>query len=240
MEKKLSRTYSIKDMPIDDRPQEKLMKLGADSLTNAELLALIIRTGTKTKTSVEISQEILNTISIGRDKNSSAISFLKNISMADLMEVKGIGESKAAMILAAITLASRINRESVFKKEKISSPAILVDYVMDEMSSLQIEEFRIVVLNTKKEIENIKCISKGIINATLVHPREVFKTAIDERAHTIILLHNHPSGDPTPSREDFELTDKLSGTGKVIGIEVIDHIIIGNKKYYSFLEHGKI
>lgn len=229
--------YTIKDMPIEDRPQEKMIKLGPNYLSNAELLALIIRTGTKTKTSVELSQEILNSI---KKESASALGALKNITMSDLMSIKGVGESKASMIIAAINLGIRLSNESVFERKKLTSPCEVVDYVMQDMRSLSVEEFRIVNLNTKKEVDSIKLISRGTINATVVHPREVYRCAIENRAHSIILLHNHPSGDPNPSFEDKDLTKKISKSGDIVGIPVVDHIIIGDNRYFSFLEHGML
>lgn len=228
------KSFTIKDLPIEDRPQEKLLKLGPDSLSNAELLALIIRTGTKNKTSVELSQDILN--SFLPEYKEEGLSVLKKKNLNDFTKINGIGNSKAAMLMAAVTLAKRINNSNVFVKTKIVSPKIMYDVVRDEMSNLAVEEFRIVILDTKKQIITIQTISRGSLNATIVHPREVFKSAIDFRAHSIILLHNHPSGDPTASREDIELTNRLVQASKIIGIDVVDHIIIGNNSYFSFLE----
>ncbi|SHG98688.1 DNA replication and repair protein RadC [Anaerosphaera aminiphila DSM 21120] len=233
-------TYKIKDLPLEDRPQEKLLKYGADNLSNAELLALIIRTGTKTKTSVELSQEIINSLKREGVESEVGISALSNTTIKDLLEIKGIGISKASMIMAAVTLSKRINKESIHSKKKIKSPNEVVKYVMSEMRFLKNETFKIVILNTKKEIESIRDISSGIINATIVHPREVFFTAVNESAHTIILLHNHPSGDPKPSKEDIELTDRMIKAGEIMQIPVIDHIVIGDNVYYSFLENGLI
>lgn len=234
--------YSIKQMPEEDRPEEKLLKLGEQSLSNAELLALIIRTGSKSKTSVEVCQEILNKFSFLDDEGNvhHGLNALKNINISDLTSINGIGKSKACMIMAAITLAKRMNRESIFKRTVVNSPEKIARYVMEDMSCLMIEEFRIAVLNTKKELESIKTISKGTLDKTLVHPREVFKAAIENSAHTIIAIHNHPSGDAKPSQEDIKLTNRLKESGQILGIELVDHIIIGNKKYYSFLENNLI
>lgn len=233
--------FSIKEMPEEDRPEEKCLKLGTEALSNAELLALIIRTGNKTKTSVELSQEILNKFTLIDDgKVYRGISALKNISVSDLTSINGIGKSKACMILAAVTLAKRMSQESVFKKTKVNSPQKIADYVMEDMSSLKVEEFRIAILNTKKEIEAIRRISVGSMDSTIVHPREVFKTAIECSAHTIIAIHNHPSGDITPSREDINLTKRLVEAGRIVGIDLVDHIIIGDRVYYSFLENNLI
>ncbi|RVU55006.1 JAB domain-containing protein [Anaerosphaera multitolerans] len=232
--------YKLKDLPAEDRPQEKLIKYGADTLSNAELIALIIRTGTKTKTSVQLSQEIINSLQREGVKEETGIYAINDITIKDLMKIKGVGINKASMILAAVTLGKRINKISVHSRKKVNCPKDIVDYVMSEMRFLKQETFKIAILNTKKEIESIKSISTGIINSTLVHPREVFVAAINELAHTIILLHNHPSGDPTPSKDDLILTDNIKKAGEIIQIPVIDHIIIGDNTYYSFLENNLI
>ncbi|CDZ74433.1 DNA repair proteins [Peptoniphilus sp. ING2-D1G] len=231
-----NKNYRIKDLPLEDRPQEKLLKLGPQYLSNAELIALIIRTGTKTKTSVELSQEILNSFSC--DYKKQGISVLKQKSIKDFLSIKGVGVAKAAMLMAAVTLADRMNSESVFKRNRADSPQSIAHMVMQEMKDLVVEEFRIALLNTKKEVILIKTVSKGILNSTIVHPREVFKIAIDNSAHSIILLHNHPSGDSKASPDDINITGRLCESGKLLGIEVIDHIIIGDGEYFSFKERG--
>lgn len=236
----MQNNFRIKDMPLEDRPEEKMLMYGPNILSNAELIALIIRTGSKSKTSVELAQEILNRFMFKDEDGNihNGLNALKNIALSDLISINGIGKSKACMILAAITLAKRMSQESLFKKTKVNSPEKMAKFIMDDMSSLKIEEFRVAILNTKKELESIRTISLGTVDKTIVHPREIFKVAIEYSAHTIIALHNHPSGDITPSREDKILTNRLVEAGKIIGIEVVDHIIIGGNNYYSFLENG--
>lgn len=229
--------YTMKEMPCEDRPQEKLFKYGADSLTNAELLALVIRNGSRKQTALELSQTLINRAVKGRGKSESALKVLLDSTPKELMEVPGIGESKASMIIAALTLAKRINNSSDYEKVKIRTPDDMADYIMDDMRLLNKESFRIAVLNTKKEVEVVRVISEGTINATIVHPRDVFRVAIKENAHTIIVMHNHPTGDPTPSREDINITKNLIEVGKIVKIDVIDHIIIGDNRYFSFLEN---
>lgn len=229
--------YTIKEMPEDERPQEKLMKFGANYLSNAELLALIIRTGTKKGDSaIDTAKNILRSIKSESDENG--LNSLKNANFANLMKVEGIGEAKAAMIIAAVELGVRLANSSYNSKIRITSPSIAANYVLSEMSSLEEEHFRIMTINTKKEINYVREISKGTINMTLVHPREVFKSAISDNAHSIILLHNHPTGDPRPSKEDINLTNNLVEASKIIDIEILDHIIIGDNKYFSFLEEN--
>lgn len=224
-------------MPADERPQEKLIKFGPDYLSNAELLALIIRTGnSKGDSAIDTATKVLRSLRSTNDSNG--LNSLKNASLSDLMEVDGIGEAKAAMILAAVQLGIRLAVSSNGSKIRVTSPSIAANYVLSEMSVLEQEHFRIMTLNTKKEINFIREISKGTINMTIVHSREVFRAAISDNAHSIILLHNHPTGDPSPSKEDIKLTKNLLEASKIIGIDILDHIIIGDNKYFSFLEEG--
>ena len=229
--------YTIKEMPEDERPQEKLIKFGPDYLSNAELLALIIRTGNrKGDSAIDTATKVLRSLRTANDSNG--LNSLKNANLSNLMEVDGVGEAKATMILAAVQLGIRLAVSSNGTKIRVTSPSIAANYVLSEMSVLEQEHFRIMTLNTKKEINFIREISKGTINMTLVHAREVFRAAISDNAHSIILLHNHPTGDPSPSKEDIGLTKNLMEASKIIGIDILDHIIIGDNRYFSFLEEG--
>lgn len=229
--------YTIKEMPEDERPQEKLIKFGPDYLSNAELLALIIRTGNrKGDSAIDTATKVLRSLRTANDSNG--LNSLKNANLSNLMEVDGIGEAKATMILAAVQLGIRLAVSSNGTKIRVTSPSIAANYVLSEMSVLEQEHFRIMTLNTKKEINFIREISKGTINMTIVHSREVFRSAISDNAHSIILLHNHPTGDPSPSKEDVGLTKNLIEASKIIGIDILDHIIIGDNRYFSFLEEG--
>ncbi len=224
-------------MPEYERPQEKLIKFGPDYLSNAELLALIIRTGNrKGDSAIDTATKVLRSLRTANDSNG--LNSLKNANLSNLMEVDGIGEAKAAMILAAVQLGIRLAVSSNGTKIRVTSPSIAANYVLSEMSVLEQEHFRIMTLNTKKEINFIREISKGTINMTIVHAREVFRAAISDNAHSIILLHNHPTGDPSPSKEDIGLTKNLIEASKIIGIDISDHIIIGDNRYFSFLEEG--
>ena len=229
--------YTIKEMPEEERPQEKLLKFGPNYLSNAELLALIIRTGSKSGDSaIDTANKVLRSLKSENDRNG--LNSLKNANFANLMKVEGIGEAKAAMIIAAVQLGIRLSVSSYDSKIRVTSPSVAANYVLSDMSILEEEHFRIMTLNTKKEINYVREISKGTINMTLVHAREVFRAAISDNAHTIILLHNHPTGDPKPSKEDIDLTNTLVEASKIIGIDILDHIIIGDNKYFSFLEEG--
>lgn len=233
----------MKDLPEDARPQEKLLAYGPTSLSNAELIALIIRTGTKENNSISLAQKLLEKGNDNDNKGASrkleyfGLKFLANATLEEITEVKGIGKSKAAMILAAIELAKRISKSSVDLK-KLNTTDKLPYMVMDDMRNLEKEHFKIAILNTKKELSYLETITVGSIDKTIVEPREVFSIAIKRNAHTLILLHNHPSGDPKPSVQDIEITKTLKEAGSLLNIPVIDHIIIGDGRYFSFLEEG--
>lgn len=230
---KENRDYTIKDMPLNERPREKLYKYGAKSLSNAELIAVIIRTGSRSDTAIELAQRLISI-----DKRG--IGFLSEASFEELTSVKGIGKCKAAQIISAIELGKRIAAQGGEDKVKVTSPVDIVGLIMEEMRYLKKEHFRIAILDTKNHIIAIEEISIGNLNSSIVHPREVFNIAIRRTANSIILIHNHPSGDPTPSREDINITNRLIEAGNIIGIKVLDHIIVGDKKYLSFRERNII
>lgn len=229
----VERKYTLKEMPVSERPREKLMNYGVERLSNAELIALIIRTGHKDDTALDVAHRILSL-------NDKGLSNLTSVSLKQLMEVKGIGLCKASQILASIEIGKRIKRWSAEEKIRVSSPDILVNLISDEMRFLNKEHFDIAILDTKNQIIAIENISKGTLNASIVHPRDVFHAAINRSANSIILIHNHPSGDPTPSDEDINITCRLVDAGDLIGIKVLDHIIIGDNRYVSFKEKNLI
>ncbi len=222
-------SYTIKDLPEDERPREKLYKYGPKALSNTELLAIIIRTGNKENTAIEISQKLL----VGKKEG---ISFLSDTSLQEITKVKGIGECKAAQILAAVELGKRVMSSTYKDKMKVTSPSDIADMLMLDMAHLKKEHFKIVMLDTKNQIIGIEDISIGSLNSSIVHPREVYKEAIARSSASIILVHNHPSGDPTPSKEDIAITRRLAEGGDILGIKVLDHIIVGNNKYISLKE----
>ena len=225
----IERNYTIKDLPISERPREKLYSHGPEFLSNAELLAIIIRTGHKEDSALDVAQRILNL-------DNKGLPFLSNASIEQLTEIKGIGECKAAQILAAIEIGKRVNRWKSDDKVKVTSPMIIANLMMDEMRYLDKEYFNIALLDTKNQVLSIENISIGTLNASIVHPRDVFSIAIKKNANSIILIHNHPSGDPQPSNEDINITHRLSDVGDLVGIKVLDHIIIGDNRYISFKE----
>ncbi|SCG83738.1 DNA repair protein RadC [Proteiniborus sp. DW1] len=222
-------SYTIKDLPEDERPREKLYKYGPKALSNTELLAILIRTGSRENTAIELSQKLL----AGKKEG---IYFLTDTSLQEIMKVKGIGKCKAAQILAAVELGKRVMSSAHNNKAKITSPTDVVDLLMLDMIHLKKEHFKIVMLDTKNQVIGIEDISVGSLNSSIVHPREVFKEAIVKSSASIILVHNHPSGDPTPSKEDIAITRRLAEGGDILGVKVLDHIIIGNNKHISLRE----
>lgn len=220
---------TIKDLPVSERPREKLCKYGADSLSNSELLALIIRTGYRRDTALDLANKILRL-------DSSGLAHLTNVTLEELMEINGIGACKAGQILATIEIGKRLNRWGNKDKLRVTSPKVLFDLLTDEMKFLKKEHFKIAILDTKNQIISIENISIGTLNASIVHPRDVFNISIKKNANAIILIHNHPSGDTSPSKEDVNVTYRLKEAGELLGIKVLDHIIIGDNNYLSFKE----
>ena len=225
--------YKIKilDMQEEDRPRERLLKKGADSLSDSELLAIILRTGSKQENVLNLCQRILN------DYNFKQLS---QINISQLMKIHGIKESKAAQISACFEIARRLESFKEEAKIKINSPEDVYRQIYPKLRELKKELFIELCLDTKNQIIKQETISIGSLNANVVHPREVFKIALAESAAHIILVHNHPSGDPTPSREDIDITKKLVETGNVMGITVLDHVIIGDGRHFSMKEAGHI
>ncbi len=221
----------IQDMAKDERPRERLMNRGAAALSDSELLALILRTGSRKENVINLSQRVLSEYNLKQ---------LSQINLAQLMKIHGIKESKAAQIAACFEIARRLESFSEDTKHKISSPEDVYRRIYPRMREQKKESFIELCLDTKNQIIREETISVGSLNANVVHPREVFKTALAESAAHIIVAHNHPSGDPTPSREDIEITKKLVETGKIIGIDVLDHVIIGDGRHFSMKEAGHI
>lgn len=229
----INQSYTIKDLPLNERPREKLYRYGVKSLSNSELIAVIIRTGNKGDTAIQLAERIISL-------DDRGIGFLSDATIEELTDVKGIGNCKAAQLLAAIELGKRISAHKREDNIRISSPNDITDLLMEEMRYLKREYFKIAILDTKNQIITIENISIGNLNSSIVHPREVFNRAIKRSANSIILVHNHPSGDPTPSSEDINITNRLIEAGGILGIKVLDHIIIGDNKYISFKERNII
>jgi DNA repair protein RadC len=222
----------IRDMPLEERPRERLAKYGAEALSNAELLAIILRTGMKGDTAIDLANKLLNHF----NGNLKAI---VSADMNELSKIKGLGFAKSAQIKAAFELSKRINylQDNI----GISSPKDAAEFLMPKLRYLDKEYFFLLCLDTRnKLIDNEVKVSIGSLNASIVESREIFKAAISKNAASVILAHNHPSGDPTPSNEDIAVTKRVVNAGDIIGIKVNDHIIIGDGKYVSMKERGLI
>lgn len=222
----------ITNWPEDERPREKMHKLGPDALSDAELLALIIRSGdhASRQSAIDLGRNLLQ-----------AFGDLRNLAggtMTEICAIKGAGPAKAASVLAALTLAKRVNTARLANLERFTTPAQVFEHFHYRFRDRRKEYFLVLLLDGKNRILREVQISEGSLNQSIVHPREVFNPAVRESAAAVILVHNHPSGDPTPSREDLEISRRLKEAGELLGIRVLDHIIIGDNAYVSFVERG--
>lgn len=223
----------IKDIPVCERPRERLIKYGVEKLSNEELLSILIGNGTKGMSAKDLSLKILDKIE--RINNIELINYHK------LKEIKGLGQAKICTILAAIELGKRINIENNSLSEVvINNSEVVFNYFKNIFLNEKQEYFYCLYLDSKKNIIENKLLFKGTLNKSIVHPREVFKEAYLLSASSIVCVHNHPSGRVTPSQDDIDLTNQLSSIGYIMGIKLVDHLIIGNNNYYSFLEDGKL
>ncbi|MGI8541827.1 MAG: RadC family protein [Rubrobacteraceae bacterium] len=228
---KNSRRYTIKEMPPELRPRERLLEVGPEALSNSELLGILFGIGTREKTAVELASEVIS--------ENGDLFGLHNVSVHELVRVHGVGEAKACIILAAVEFGKRLGRVRNVGKPVISSPADVDGLLRGRIANQDRENFVAVLLNTKNEVIESPTISVGTLSSSLVHPREVFKPAIRASAASVVLSHNHPSGKVEPSREDKEVTKRLVEAAEIIGIEVLDHVIIG-EEYFSMKEHGML
>ncbi len=222
----------LKELPISERPYEKLEKYGSERLTNAELLAIIIKTGTREETAVHLAQRVLK-MNDGSRKDD--LTFLQDVSISDFKKIKGIGRVKAIQLLAVIELAKRINKPININEIKIKNTTDIANLLMNELKNEKREKVKLILLNTKNVILKIKDISYGGTNFAYIDPKDILYEAIKIQAPKIILVHNHPSGDITPSKADYLITDKIYEAAEIMGIELLDHIIIGNNNYESIL-----
>lgn len=221
---------TIKEWPVDDRPREKLLLRGPAALSDAELLALIIGSGSGKVTAVDLAKRL-----IAEHKNLSELS---RLSVDELRRNRGLGKARAAEIVAAFEIGRRLARSRDIERIQIRGPEDVAAFMQPQLSHLKREVFEVLLLNSANIIQKQIRISEGNLNASIVHPREVFKAAIDGLAASIILVHNHPSGNPDPSNEDKMITRQLVESGKIIGIHIFDHIIVAGNKYTSFAERG--
>ena len=222
----------IKELPIKERPRERFIKYGASSLQNFELIAIIFRTGLKDESVLELAKRVTYKFDTLKD--------LSKVTIKELKTIKGIGNSKAIELLAAFELGKRVSKEQFTVNNKLHSPESIYRYLKSELEMKTQEHFLALYLNTKGELIKKEVLFIGSLNSSLIHPREIFKHAVINSAAAIIICHNHPSGDPTPSKQDIEITKLIHKNSLMMDIELLDHIIIGKDRYYSFKEKGQI
>ena len=226
---------TIKKLPISERPYEKMQMYGSENLSNSELLAIIIKTGTNEKTSVELAQEILKLGS--QDRND--LHFLQDLSIEEFMQIKGIGKVKAIQLKAVCELTKRMSRPIENINIKIRIPLDVAKLLMNELKLKKREKVKVLILNTKNILLKIIDVSYGGTNSAIIEPKDILAEPIKMGAPKIILVHNHPSGDPKPSVQDLNLTKTVYKAGKMLGIQLIDHIVIGNEQYESIFLNRK-
>lgn len=222
----------MKDVPIFERPRERLINYGAENLSDEELLAIILKTGYKDMSVKNLASYILSVL--------KGIENFKNINYHEIKNIKGIGEAKACTLVALSEICKRMDRKVIsLNSVKLNTPKKIFEFYKNKVNALQ-EQFYCIYLDASKKVIEDKLLFMGTVNYSLVHPRDIFKRAYMLNASSIICVHNHPSGEVRPSLEDINLTNKIKEIGLLMGIKLIDHIIIGDDKYYSFLENGKI
>jgi len=224
---------SIKNWSAADQPREKLLLSGSKSLSEAELIAILLRNGTRNRSALDLAKELLN-------KNDHSLAAIAKLSVHDLMQIKGIGVAKAVSIAAALELGRRRVTESAMRKEQVATSKDAYDLIHSGMRDLLQEAFWIILLDRRSKMISIEEIHRGGMSSMVVDPKIVFQKALERKACSLILAHNHPSGAPGPSNEDIRLTEKMKAAGSVIDIKVLDHIIIGDGSYYSFADEGKM
>jgi DNA repair protein RadC len=215
----MSRGLLIRELPDNERPRERLLEKGADALKTSELIAILLRTGTKGSSVIQVAEQIL--------RQFDSLDTLARASVAELQRVKGVGRDKAIALQSAFTLARRMAQELRQEAPTLDTPERVADLLREQNRAYEVENFQVVLLNTRRKLIRIERISQGTLDTILVHPREVFKPAISANAAAIVLAHNHPSGDPTPSEADIKVTRDLIRAGQLLKIDVLDHVIIG-------------
>jgi DNA repair protein RadC len=225
-------TFTVRDLPRSERPRERLLRHGADKLSSQELLALVIGRGVSKRSVMTIAQELV--------ARFGSIQGISNATIEELSCIKGIGTAKATQLKAVFELGKRqeLEKETLYEGYDIKDPQSVVRAVRGTIKDKAKEHFKLILLNTRNKIIGLSTVSIGTLNASLVHPREVFKDAIRHSASSVVIAHNHPSGDPEPSEEDLKITRRLVESGKILGIEVLDHIIIGKDTFVSLKTRG--
>jgi DNA repair protein RadC len=232
----MAESFRLKDQPVSERPRERLVARGPDALTHAELIAILLRTGLKGANVVQVGQSLL--------QRFGSLNALAQATVDELKQISGVGPDKAATLVAAFALARRMEQERREESPVLDNPETVVRFIREENRLGNVESFLALLLNVRKKLIRVEKISQGLLDTILVHPREVFRAAIMANAAGIVLVHNHPSGDPTPSEADIKVTRELIRAGHLLKIEVVDHIIIGRataeraKDYSSLRELG--
>ncbi len=221
-------TRPILDLPGDERPRERLALVGAGALSSRELLAAVLGTGARGASVLDVAAELLQ----------SGLHGLASRSLPDLEGVRGLGRAKAARVLAALELGARLASEGAVASASLQSPAEAARYLLPRYSSRPVETFGLLALDARHRLRREAIVSVGCLTASLVHPREVFQEAVVSRAAALVLFHNHPSGDPEPSAEDLALTRRLAAAGSLMGIEILDHLVLGAGRYVSLKDRG--
>ena len=228
-----NRTPSITDLPLEQRPRERLLAEGERALSDAELLAIMLRSGTEQETAIALAQRLLAQFGNFRT--------LAMASVAELSSIRGIGPAKAAQIKAAFEIGRRLAQQKAAEPgRRLTSSQRVFELYYPRLRDFKKETFLVLLLDVKNRVFREVEVSVGSLTASLAHPREVFREAVRESAAAVICVHNHPSGDPTPSQNDFEITRKLHATGQVVGIRLLDHVVIGEGRYYSFADEGRL
>lgn len=223
----------IREWPVRERPRERLHAVGAGALSVRELLAILIGSGSEGRTAVDVAGELLAAA-------DGSLRRLASLPPTHLEGIPGVGLAVSARVAAALELGRRLAREGPAERTRIGGPRDVYERCAPTMRDLAHEEFRVLLLNTQHAVTREVTVTRGVLDGSVVHPREVFKQAIGESAAAILLVHNHPSGDPTPSAEDRAVTRQLTGAGEIVGIPVLDHIVIGDGRYVSFVEAGML
>ena len=225
----------MKEMACEERPYERCERFGASNLTDSELLAVLLRTGTRGENALQLADKILHPVF-----SQKGVLNLHQWTYEQLMQIKGIGKVKAIQILCLAELSRRLAKATAQEGLNFSNPASIARYYMEDLRHANQEQMKLLLLNTKSRLIGEADISKGTVNSAVISPRELFVEALQKNAVSIVLLHNHPSGDPTPSKEDVLITRRIQEAGRLIGVELLDHIVIGDNCYVSLREKGLV
>jgi DNA repair protein RadC len=222
----------MKAIAAHDRPREKLARMGAEALGDNELVAIVLGQGQPRASALDLGNDVLAAV--------GGVAGLARAAHAELTRIRGIGTARAAQILAAVELGRRSVAQAAGERAQMTSPRAVAEYLLPQYGNRRVEQFGVLLLDTKHRVLRSTVLSVGTLDASIVHPREIFREAVAGGAAAIVLFHNHPSGDPEPSREDTRLTERLIAAGVLMGIDVIDHVILGDARYFSYREKGTL